>query len=374
MRGLGALSVLFLSSSLHAAERTRVLLISIDGLRPDAVTPALAPNLSRMISTGSHTLQARSLLPTYTIPNHVSMLTGLTPATHKVLEISDPGDRVVSDTVIEIAHRAGLTSAIYISKSKLRLLAKPGAHDRYVVTNDADSGPLVQILLADLAQPASRWDLTFVLLADPDTVGHLSGWMSTRYLAAVTKVDGYVGDILSALQGAGLAEQTMVVVTSDHGGLGNDHAVDVPEVTMIPWIATGPGIPAGLVLERTLTTADNAPTVLRALGLATPVWMEGTAVEEVVPLRLPWFRRGDANVDGASDATDAMLAIDYLFLGGRPECAAALDTDADGKVRITDVIYLLGHLFFAAQAPPPPYPDCGTPPDLPGLSCRRECR
>src|SRR5262245_49499014 len=109
------------------AGRERVLLISVDGLRADAVRPEWMPRLSELGRQGVSTLKARSLPPTSTIPNHVSMLTGLTPATHGVEEMSDPGDFVVNDTVLERAHSAGLSVGIYLSEPRLRLLAKPGA-------------------------------------------------------------------------------------------------------------------------------------------------------------------------------------------------------------------------------------------------------
>ena len=61
------------------------VLVSIDGLRPDAIAAFSAPTLQRLIKEGSYTLSARTILPSKTLPSHTSMLTGEPPDRHGVL-------------------------------------------------------------------------------------------------------------------------------------------------------------------------------------------------------------------------------------------------------------------------------------------------
>ena len=82
------------------------------------------------------------------------------------------------------------------------------------------------------------------------------------------------------------------------------------------------------------------------------------------------FRRGDANLDGAVDVSDAIGVLDYLFQGGQtPRCLDAADADDSGSVDLTDAVYLLGFLFLGSQAPPDPFPDLGLDPTEDQLGC-----
>lgn len=406
-RGLGfsmvTAAALLALAVLPAGAAPRVLIVSVDGLRADAVTPELMPFLDSLRPRSATTFTARSLHPTYTIPNHVSMLTGLTPQTHGILELDDPGDTIVDGTILEIAHDAGLSTALYISKMKLRLLSKPGTCDRYLMTDDGRSDRVVDALLADLAERASLPDLAFIHLLDLDEVGHEHGWMSAAYKDRVREVDAVLARIFDALAAAdvaadpvpdGIADvaadaaagdavaakalsgETVVLVVSDHGGYGSNHNVALPEVTDVPWFTTGPGIKAGHEILRDTGTHDIAPTALRILGLPIPAGMEGSAPEEIfVGVSVPLFRRGDVDVSGTVNLTDAIGILTYLFQGGSLACEVAADADASLDVDLTDPVFLLEHLFRSGAAPSAPHATCGTASAMPpGLSCSVPCR
>src|SRR5690606_34556114 len=57
-----------------------VVVISVDGLRPDAIEKFGAKNIQRLIREGSYSLEATTILPSKTLPSHTSMLTGTEPA------------------------------------------------------------------------------------------------------------------------------------------------------------------------------------------------------------------------------------------------------------------------------------------------------
>ncbi|MBI4601448.1 MAG: alkaline phosphatase family protein [Planctomycetes bacterium] len=367
-----ALTALALFSlALDAAAAERVLVVSIDGLRSDAVTVELTPSLAGLKARGASTLGAESLEPTFTIPNHVSMLTGLTPAAHGITAADDPGDLVVDGTILELAHARGLKTALYLSKAKLRLLAKPGALDRYVVSAQGASSEAAGALLQDLEDPAARWHLAFLHIAEPDAAGHGHQWMSPEYLEAVREADRLVGRIVGRLEELGLRAGTLLIVLADHGGAGSGHASPVPEVRRVPWIATGARVRGGAAIGRRVHVHDTAPTVLRALGLEIPLWMEGAAVDEVFEAAAARALRGDADSSGAIGLGDALALLRRLFAGEGMPCAAAGDVNADGAVNLTDPIHLLGHLFRGGPPPAQPYPECGAGSMEDELECAR---
>jgi predicted AlkP superfamily pyrophosphatase or phosphodiesterase len=342
-----------------ATRPTNVILISIDGLRGDAVTPDLAPRLTGLASRGAATFAARSLWPTYTIPNHVSMLTGLTPATHGIVAIVDAGDIEVDGTIAEILHAAGMKTGIYLAKDKLDILARPGVTDRYFVSTSGSSGGAVAALTADLAAAGDRPNFAFLHLTEPDTAGHRDGWGSVAYDEAVRTADGFVGRVLDEIDRQGLAADTLIIVTADHGGIGFNHGDLVREVVEVPWIAAGPSVPAGLAIAGRVEMHDTAPTILAALDVPAPGAMEGKVIVEALAARTLLLRRGDVDANGAVDIADAIALFRHGFEGMPAPCPASGDANEDLRLDLTDCIVLLDHLLRGGPPLPEPYPNCG---------------
>jgi len=73
------------------------------------------------------------------------------------------------------------------------------------------------------------------------------------------------------------------------------------------------------------------------------------------------FLRGDSNVDGEVNLTDAVFTLEWLFRGGRrPDCLDAADSNGSRDVDIADPVYSLNFLFIGGPAPPAPFPACGS--------------
>lgn len=85
------------------------------------------------------------------------------------------------------------------------------------------------------------------------------------------------------------------------------------------------------------------------------------------------FLRGDVDASGVIDVTDATGILRHLFPFRGPtrrlDCLDAADTNDDGRVNISDAVYLLIHLFAGTSAPPAPYPRCGVDPTEDSLGC-----
>jgi len=264
----------------------RVLIVSIDGLRPDVLLRAKAPNARGLMNSGSYTLWARTVPECYTLPAHVTMLTGVSPQKHGV-EWNDHIEEAypLVPTLFQLAKRAGLTTAMTTGKTKFIALAEPGTLDWSYLPRDE---PIADSFVADRAAEIVRGHrphVLFVHLPGVDNAGHASGWGSPEQLAAVEAADGAMGTVLAALREAGLADSTLVILTSDHGGAGREHGPDDPRSRHVPWVVSGPGAAKDLDLTRfpslVVDVADTFATACDFLGIQVPATTEGKAVRQV---------------------------------------------------------------------------------------------
>jgi predicted AlkP superfamily pyrophosphatase or phosphodiesterase len=246
-----------------AAPERQVVVITVDGLTPDALTRLGSqgtPHLHRMMRQGASTLNARTAVErTETLPNHVGMVTGrridvahgghgvtwnddrLKPAT--VQQAAGEG----VDSILAAAYREGLTSALYAAKAKLRLFERswPSGTTKAVV--DGRNGVLARAARRDVA--AGRYDFTFLHLSLPDVAGHKHAWMSRKYLRSVRRSDRLVGTLLRTIRAdTALKRRATVILTADHGGQPRATRHRDPSLVAnyrIPFLMWGRGVTRG---------------------------------------------------------------------------------------------------------------------------------
>lgn len=274
------------SPRLPSASLTQhVLLVSIDGLRPDAINRFEAPTLRRLMEEGTYSLSARTIMPSTTLPSHTSMLSGEPPDEHGVFwnnVVSAETDVVTFATVFSVARAAGYHTAAFFSKAKFGPLQRPGTLDYSQApggwfgrwSSDRTVGDVRSYLAT------ARPNLLFVHLGEPDRAGHSEGWMSPAYGHAVQRADAAVAGLLEAVESAYGAGNYSVLVTADHGGHATGHGTSDPQDVTIPWIAWGRGVKAGALRDVSIDTFDTAPTVLWMLGVTKPEAWDGAAITE----------------------------------------------------------------------------------------------
>ncbi|HET7496837.1 MAG TPA: ectonucleotide pyrophosphatase/phosphodiesterase [Candidatus Eisenbacteria bacterium] len=264
----------------------RVLLVSVDGLRPDLALRADAPAIRGLMKRGSFSLWAETTDLAVTLPSHVSMLTGVPPSQHGIVWNSAlPEKRGVYPawpTLFEIARRAGYTTAMAAGKSKFSTLAKPGTLTWSFVPESSitPDAAVTDRAIAWIERSAPQ--VLFVHLPEVDSAGHGYGWGSPEQLAAIAGADRCIGRLLDALEKRGVMDSTLVLVTADHGGAGKNHGPDDPRSRMIPWIAAGPDVRADYDLtgedHLTVRTEDTFATLAYVLGIASPQPIVGRPV------------------------------------------------------------------------------------------------
>ena len=258
----------------------RVMVVSIDGARPDALSAARTPTISRLWKRGAYSFRAQTVFPSKTLPSHTSMLTGLTPKRHGMVKNEwKPGQATVAvETVFTLAHAHGLKTAMVVAKPKLAFLKKSET-PRHVKIISA-SAPEVASTAAWVLE-SKRPHLLFIHFADPDWRGHRYGWMTPPYFDALSRVDRAVGILLQALEKSELLSETVLIVTADHGGHAQTHGTELPQDMTIPWIAFGTGIREGYEIPDDIVTTDTAATILYILNLPIPDGWEGRPLRSI---------------------------------------------------------------------------------------------
>jgi len=260
---------------------TRALILSIDGFRPDTIELTPMHNLQALMAEGAYSLVAQTIFPSSTLPSHSSMLTGLCPDKHGV-DWNDylPKRGYANGTdIFDLAHAAGLRTVMVVGKEKLRQVTEPESTDVFEYINDRDV--VIAARVAELIPQG--FGLMFVHFPTPDWMGHEYGWLSPEQYSVLFRADEALQTILNALDAAGLRQDTLIIVTADHGGHDTSHGTSRIEDMTIPWIIAGPGVHHA-VLATNVNTTDTAATVAWALDLPLQPDWDGRPVLEALGL------------------------------------------------------------------------------------------
>ncbi len=262
----------------------RVLILSLDGLRADAVAQAPMPNLLALMQIGAYTLNAQTIKPTGTLPAHASMLTGLCPSKHGVDWNDYLPERgyAKGPSLFDLAHAAGFETDMVVGKKKLVQVTDPASLDNFTFINDRDV-VITQKLLENFPQ---NFGVLFIHFPTADDMGSTYGWPSWQYWDVLRQADGALAELLKALDDRGLRDETLIIVTADHGGHGMGHYTGDPLDLTIPWVVSGPGVKPG-VLKIPVNATDTAATAAYALGLSIPANWDGIPVFEAFGLTSP---------------------------------------------------------------------------------------
>jgi len=250
---------------------------------------ANTPALRAMLGNGAFTFWAETTAIAITLPSHASMLTGVIPNKHNVLWNSDlPFSTPVFarvPTVMEMATKAGYTTALISGKSKLAALNKPGTVTHFYFSPD---GPGLKD--ADVAAKAveviaaHKPNVIFIHFPDVDAIGHERGWGAPEQILQIEKTDALIAKVVAALDDAKISNSTAVILTADHGGAGQTHGADDARSRHIPWIITGPRVRSHYDLTRVaelkIRTEDTCATACWLLGLPQAVNFDGHPIEQ----------------------------------------------------------------------------------------------
>lgn len=286
-------------------EIERVMVVSLDGCRPDVLLRANCPTIRGLMAEGSYTFWARTTAVALTLPSHVSMMTGVIPVRHGIhwnedLPLSKPYYPKVP-TLFELAHKSGYTTAMVAGKPKFDVFDKPGTLDWSYFPRDMKTDPSLPMEKQSNAKSTAsdetitaqaidildkyKPDIMLLHFASSDVAGHASGWGSPEQLKAIEHIDQSLGKILASLEPE-VREHTAIIITSDHGGAGRTHGADDERSRRIPWIIEGPGIRKNFDLtmlpELEVNTYDTFATTCYLLAIPIPRPIDGKPIVEAI--------------------------------------------------------------------------------------------
>jgi predicted AlkP superfamily pyrophosphatase or phosphodiesterase len=246
---------------------------------------AHTPTIDRLIEAGAHTFTAQTVEPSITLPTHFSLFTSEAPYSHNVTtNTGRPAPSPAAFGLLELLAVHRKRAAAFYSWEHLRNLSAPGSLCYSLCWNIVDQ-PDGDMQIAEKAGDyisTARPDFSFVYLERTDFVGHEAGWMSRAYMKAVESADTALGLLLERTGfWLDINKDTHVIVQSDHGGDGHHHRQGGNDSMTIPWIAAGPNIQPGTVIQKPITILDTAPTLARILDVPCPPQWSGRPIDEI---------------------------------------------------------------------------------------------
>lgn len=262
-----------------------VVLIGLDGWGSYSVEKADMPNVKGLMEKGAYTLSKRSVLPSSSAVNWASMFMGAGPELHGYTEwgskVPELPSRTVDEdgifpTVFGLLHRAAPEAEIgcIYEWEGIRYVVDTLAltHDYHVA--DYESRPEATALHAAAYIKEKRPALCAIIFDEPDHVGHQIGHDTEEYYAKLKVQDKWVGMILDAIEEAGMADETIVIVTADHGGINKGHGGKTMREMETPFIICGKGVKQGYQDTLSMMQFDCASTIAYIFGLPQPqVWI-----------------------------------------------------------------------------------------------------
>lgn len=266
-----------------------VILIGSDGLGAYAFEKALVPNMRKLMEGGSYSLQARAVLPSSSAVNWASMIMGSGSELHGYTEWGSKTPELPSRVLGEEGIYPSIFSLVdaQLPEEKMGVSYTWGGigylFEKALVdldyngkTDPETAQTAIDFLLKE--QPA----LTFIHFGQPDKAGHGIGHDTPEYYEAVEEIDRLVGLIIDAVEKNGMMDETVIILSSDHGGVNKGHGGKSLLEVEIPWIIYGKDIPAKGALNSSIVTYDTGATIAWLLGLEQPQFWTGRPVMEAL--------------------------------------------------------------------------------------------
>lgn len=251
----------------------KVILFSIDGMRPDGLLQCGNPYVKELLSRGQFTLEGKTVFPSITLPCHTSLFYSLPPERHGITDNQYAPQVHPVNGLTTCIKNAGGVSAMFYGWEPIRDVARPldmvvsefrrarsfeGGTDDYLTDR------------AILCLRELRPDFLFLYQVNTDELGgHDHGWMSPEYLDYLSRAVSNVKRVLDEF-----GDEYTAVILADHGGHDRLHRTGLPEDMTIPIIGVGPEFTPGARFENA-SILDVAPTIAKIMGVLPDEEWEG---------------------------------------------------------------------------------------------------
>ncbi len=252
-----------------------VILISIDGMRPDAIDKTEYGKYLKTIST--YSLTVHTVNPSITLPCHTSMLYGVTPSVHGITSNTYTPSENIGKSVFDVLNDNSLKSVAFYNWRELGDIINEtsvskktyigGEIHGWEEANKSLSNEFISYI------ENNEFNFAFLYLGFLDEWGHKYGWLSNEYFYALEESLKIVKQVIEKAP-----KNTSVILTTDHGGHDYGHGSTLTEDMTIPLYAIGDSFEKGKVLSN-LSILNVAPTVLKLLNVKSPnTWQEKSII------------------------------------------------------------------------------------------------
>ena len=263
-----------------------VIFVGWDGFAGNTFEQAKVPTLRTLMAEGAWTLHSRSILPSSSACNWRSVFTCSAPEQHGYVawDSAKPAFPVAATAenglYPDLFHtlrrqRPSAEIGILYTWSGIGAVADTNACDFVAMVPHAD---ITDRAVAYIK--AKKPTFLAVCYDYPDHVGHVGGWGSPSYYTCVTELDAMLRRILDAAAEAGILEDAVVLISSDHGGTGKDHGGPTLAEMERPVVLWGKAVKRGYELAFPGTIYDTGATLAALLGLNPPAPWIGRPFDE----------------------------------------------------------------------------------------------
>ena len=271
-----------------------VVIIGIDGLTIDGFQITTTPVLSYVIANGAVKYGARSVLPSSTIPNWGAMIHGAGTEASGITSNNWQSDGQRMSPVV--TNQWGLFPGIFdiiraqIPKAEQGIMFNWSGFGFANHFNNLLQRAIINRcgIYPDSPEETARHacdyiiskkpTFFFVILNHVDGTGHEHGFMSEEYHQAIANADRLAGKIIESIITAGMIDNTLIMILSDHGGSGKKHGGESDDEVSLPYFFYGKGIKKNYKIQQPVYAYDIAATVAFALNLKVPYAWTGRPV------------------------------------------------------------------------------------------------
>ncbi|MCD8080505.1 MAG: alkaline phosphatase [Bacteroides sp.] len=268
----------------RAQECKHLVFIGLDGWGSYSLERSSGTTFHSLLDQSTYTLEKRSVLPSSSAVNWATMFMGASPEIHGYTEWGSQTPEIPSREV----NRNGIFPSIFSVLREAEPEAEMGCLyewngikfliDTLSVSHHAIAPAYTQnpTLLCEMAEQyivEKKPRLTAVIFDNPDHIGHKEGHDTPAYYTQLEELATYVQRIIDATHQAGIYDETVFILTSDHGGIEKGHGGKTLEELRTPFLMWGKGIRPGHQIAENMAQYDVAPTMALLLELTPPqVW------------------------------------------------------------------------------------------------------